>query len=186
MGRGIVVPGIKEWSAKGLPVYVPSLELERAATQAGVLESSLSPLGDGQCLRVGRFGVELLHTPGHSPGSTCLRVTDGVPAIATDDSAEDNNTSANASSSEGSAPVDLLLLSGDTVFPGSCGRLDLPGSDPAVMYDSLRRLAALPDNLPIYPGHSYGGESSTIGREKATGFLRNDITRAQWMNSMVR
>jgi glyoxylase-like metal-dependent hydrolase (beta-lactamase superfamily II) len=54
------------------------------------------------------------------------------------------------------------------------------------MYDSLRRLAALPDNLPIYPGHSYGGKSSTIGREKATGFLRNDITRAQWMNSMAR
>ncbi len=81
--------------------------------------------------------------------------------------------------------TDLLLVSGDTVFPGSCGRLDLPGSDPRVMYDSLRKLAALPDALPIYPGHSYGGASSTVGAEKAGGLLR-DMTRSEWNRMMVR
>ena len=73
----------------------------------------------------------------------------------------------------------------DTVFPGSCGRLDLPGSDARVMYDSLRRLAALPESLVIFPGHGYNGASSTIGAEKRTGLLR-PMTREQWDRSMVR
>jgi hypothetical protein len=51
------------------------------------------------------------------------------------------------------------------------------------MYDSLRNLAKLPDALPVYPGHSYGGASSTIGQEKAGGLLR-DMTRAQWTRMM--
>lgn len=59
------------------------------------------------------------------------------------------------------------LISGDTLFIGSCGRTDLPGSDPAEMYDSLtRRLGALPDHTLLFPGHNYGGPASTIGDEK--------------------
>jgi hydroxyacylglutathione hydrolase len=59
------------------------------------------------------------------------------------------------------------LISGDTLFIGSCGRTDLPGSDPAEMYDSLtRRLGALPDDTLLFPGHNYGGPASTIGDEK--------------------
>jgi glyoxylase-like metal-dependent hydrolase (beta-lactamase superfamily II) len=70
--------------------------------------------------------------------------------------------------------VDDRLVSGDTLFIGSCGRTDLPGSDPAEMYYSLtQRLAALPDTTVLLPGHNYGGPSSTIGDEKRTNpFLR--------------
>ncbi len=63
--------------------------------------------------------------------------------------------------------VDGRLVSGDTLFIGSCGRTDLPGSDPSEMYHSLtQRLGALPDNTVLLPGHNYGGPASTIGDER--------------------
>lgn len=62
--------------------------------------------------------------------------------------------------------VDDRLVSGDTLFIKSCGRTDLPGSDPAAMYASLTRLGTLPDDTLLLPGHNYGGESSTIGAQK--------------------
>jgi glyoxylase-like metal-dependent hydrolase (beta-lactamase superfamily II) len=49
------------------------------------------------------------------------------------------------------------LVSGDTLFIQGCGRVDLPGSDPDAMYESLHKLAALPDDTVLYPGHDYGG-----------------------------
>lgn len=49
------------------------------------------------------------------------------------------------------------LVSGDTLFIQGCGRVDLPGADPDAMYESLRKLAALPDDTVVYPGHDYGG-----------------------------
>jgi glyoxylase-like metal-dependent hydrolase (beta-lactamase superfamily II) len=63
--------------------------------------------------------------------------------------------------------VDGRLISGDTLFIGSCGRTDLPGSDPREMYYSLtQRLHALPDSTTLLPGHNYGGAESTIGAQK--------------------
>jgi hydroxyacylglutathione hydrolase len=64
--------------------------------------------------------------------------------------------------------VDGRLVSGDTLFVGSCGRVDLPGSDPAQMYDSLvNKLKQLPDDTILYPGHNYADRAtSTIGEEK--------------------
>jgi hydroxyacylglutathione hydrolase len=63
--------------------------------------------------------------------------------------------------------VDNNLVSGDTLFIGGCGRVDLPGSDPQEMYYSLtQRLKQLPDDTILLPGHNYGGKSSTMGREK--------------------
>jgi len=63
--------------------------------------------------------------------------------------------------------VDGRLVSGDTLFINSCGRTDLPGSDPSEMYYSLtRRLGALPDDTVLLPGHNYGGASSTLGDQK--------------------
>jgi hydroxyacylglutathione hydrolase len=60
------------------------------------------------------------------------------------------------------------LVSGDTLFIGSCGRVDLPGSDPSQLYDSLvNKLRRLPDDTVLYPGHDYADRpSSTIGEEK--------------------
>jgi glyoxylase-like metal-dependent hydrolase (beta-lactamase superfamily II) len=171
--QGVTIPGIKDWAARGLPVHISALELDAAAKQTGADRSQLFPLSDGQCMAVGRFGLEFIHTPGHSPGSMCVRVTTG---------GMHEESSATSPALE---VTDLLLITGDTVFPGSCGRLDLPGSDPRIMYDSLRKLAALPDQLPIYPGHGYSGTSSTIGGEKTAGLLK-DISREQWERMMVR
>ena len=64
--------------------------------------------------------------------------------------------------------VDGRLISGDTLFIGGCGRVDLPGSDPAQMYDSLvNKLKQLPDDTVLFPGHDYADRPvSTIGDEK--------------------
>jgi hydroxyacylglutathione hydrolase len=66
------------------------------------------------------------------------------------------------------------VISGDTLFINSCGRTDLPGSDPAQMYHSLtQRLGALPDDTRLLPGHNYGGAASTIGAQKSENpFMR--------------
>jgi len=64
--------------------------------------------------------------------------------------------------------IDNNLVSGDTLFIGSCGRVDLPGSDPEQMYYSLnQKLRSLDESTVVYPGHAYSPEaSSTIGEEK--------------------
>jgi glyoxylase-like metal-dependent hydrolase (beta-lactamase superfamily II) len=66
------------------------------------------------------------------------------------------------------------VVSGDTLFVGSCGRVDLPESDPAKMYDSLQKLGRLPDDTVLYPGHNYGETiESSIAHERAHNpFLR--------------
>jgi glyoxylase-like metal-dependent hydrolase (beta-lactamase superfamily II) len=69
--------------------------------------------------------------------------------------------------------VENNLISGDTLFIGSCGRVDLPGSDPAAMYRSLTSvLASMPDETVLYPGHNYADRpTSTIGDEKRTNMM---------------
>ncbi len=66
--------------------------------------------------------------------------------------------------------VEGNLISGDTLFVNSCGRVDLPGSDPEAMYHSLNdTLRNLDDATVVYPGHAYAPESSTtIGQQKRT------------------
>lgn len=62
---------------------------------------------------------------------------------------------------------DSFVITGDTLFAGSIGRCDFPESNPKDMYNSLQKLKALPDSTIVYPGHDYGGaSSSTIGKEK--------------------
>jgi len=71
--------------------------------------------------------------------------------------------------------VDGNLVSGDTLFIGSCGRVDLPGSNPSDLYESLTtKLKKLPDDTVLYPGHNYSPEhTSTIGHEKRSNpFMR--------------
>ncbi|MFQ5830081.1 MAG: MBL fold metallo-hydrolase [Candidatus Methylomirabilia bacterium] len=98
--------------------------------------SDLVKVDANDTLQVGRLTITFLHTPGHTSGSQCFLVED-------------------------------RLISGDTLFIGSCGRTDLPGSDPTEMYYSLtQRLAKLPDQTVLFPGHNYGGSTSTIGEEK--------------------
>ena len=99
-------------------------------------------LSDGDQIQVGRIMLRVLHTPGHSKDSICLVVED------------------------------QLIFTGDTLFVGNCGRIDLPGSDPLEMYQSIQMLSRLDAKLIIYPGHNYGSTpTSTIEREKKTNFV---------------
>lgn len=70
-----------------------------------------------------------------------------------------------------------LLFTGDTLFIDACGRCDLPGGDPARMFDSLHRvLGALPESVRVLPGHDYGPvPTRTLGEERRSNpFLRVD------------
>ena len=94
-------------------------------------------LHDGDDIELGNTRVKVLHTPGHSPESVCLVVTD---------------------LKRGSEP--WFVLTGDTLFVGAVGRPDLPGharENAAQLYASLHdKLLTLRDDLEIYPGHFSG------------------------------
>lgn len=78
--------------------------------------------------------------------------------------------------------VDGRLVSGDTLFLDGCGRTDLPGSDPAQMYDSLQRLASMPDDTIVFPGHRYSVPSSgTMSAIKQANYVYKPATREAWM-----
>lgn len=81
-------------------------------------------LEEGDRIAVGGASLDVLHTPGHTPGSICLYL-----------------------------PAQQTLLAGDTLFAGSYGRVDLPGGDERQMLASLRRLATLPAATRVLPGH---------------------------------
>ena len=113
-------------------------------------------LRDEQIIDVGNVTVRVLHTPGHTPDSMCLLVTD---------------------KRRGEAP--WFVLTGDTLFVGAVGRPDLAGREREMagsLYDSLHeRLLRLPPELEIYPGHQAGSAcgaglsgkpASTLGFEK--------------------
>jgi glyoxylase-like metal-dependent hydrolase (beta-lactamase superfamily II) len=102
-------------------------------------------LAEGGVIRFGSIRLRVLHTPGHTEGSVCLQADD-----------------------EG------LLFSGDTLFAGGWGRVDLAGGDPAAMVDSITRLTGLEDHVGVFPGH---GAATTIGRERAWMELVRDQRR---------
>lgn len=91
-------------------------------------------LAEGGEIRFGAVRLEVLHTPGHTEGSVCLLDRDGG-----------------------------RLYSGDTLFAGSFGRVDLPGGSPEAMVASLDRLRRYDDMLGVLPGH---GPTTSIGRER--------------------
>jgi hydroxyacylglutathione hydrolase len=118
--------------------------------------SDLVKVDNHDTLQVGRLPLTFLHTPGHTPGSQCFL-------------------------------IDGRLVSGDTLFIGSCGRTDLPGSDPSAMYYSLtQRLGALPDDTILLPGHNYGGEASTLGREKRQNPFMRFASLGDFLRTMAR
>jgi len=82
--------------------------------------------------------------------------------------------------------VDKSLISGDTLFVGACGRVDLPGSDPEKMWHSLNRtLKSLEDDTILYPGHNYGERStSTLGEEKQSNPYMQFPTVEQFLRIM--
>ena len=147
---GMNIEGISRLLERSpVPIYVNEHEAEGTRRVTGASASELSPMSGGDVIELGPIRVKLLHTPGHTPGSQCFLVEEaGQPG---------------------------RLVSGDTLFLGSCGRVDLPGSDPEEMYRSLNeRLKRLPDETLLYPGHLYSSEAwGTLRDEKRTNpFLR--------------
>jgi glyoxylase-like metal-dependent hydrolase (beta-lactamase superfamily II) len=133
-----------------VPLHVNEREAEGTRRVTGAAESDLARHAGGDLIALGSVRVRLLHTPGHTPGSQCFLVEEeGRPG---------------------------LLVSGDTLFLGSCGRVDLPGASPEDMYRSLTGiLAKLPDDTVLYPGHLYSSEpSAPLAHEKR----RNPYLRA--------
>jgi glyoxylase-like metal-dependent hydrolase (beta-lactamase superfamily II) len=147
---GMEIEGLARLMARApVPVHVHAHEAEGVRKVTGVSASDLVRHEGGDVIELGGLRVRLLHTPGHTPGSLCfLGAEPGAPG---------------------------RLVSGDTLFLGACGRVDLPGGDPEAMFDSLKnRLGRLPDDTLLFPGHFYAAEpSSTIGEQKRTNpYLR--------------
>lgn len=92
---------------------------------------------EGKKLQLGGEEVEVIHTPGHTPGGVCFYF-----------------------------PASKILISGDTLFKGSIGNISFSTSQAERMWPSLKKLAALPPETTVYPGH---GPKTTIGSEKWLG-----------------
>lgn len=145
------VPEIKEATAAPIYLHPDDMMLWQAAPQQGQMfgipvERLPAPdeeLFDGQTIAVGQLSAEVIFLPGHSPGSVGFYFA-----------------------------AQSVILSGDVLFAGSMGRVDLPGSDRNQMRASLERLSGLPDNTRVLSGH---GPATSIGREKQLNpFLRQD------------
>ncbi|MFM7795272.1 MAG: hydroxyacylglutathione hydrolase family protein [Candidatus Nitrosotenuis sp.] len=81
---------------------------------------------------------------------------------------------------------DGKLFSGDTLFVGTCGRVDLPGGDAKELYDSIVNvLCKMDDDLIMYPGHNYGSTpTSTLGMQKKMNFVMQPRTEAEFLEIM--
>lgn len=81
---------------------------------------------------------------------------------------------------------DGKIFTGDTLFVGNCGRIDLPGGSAKDLFHSLFDvLYSLDDDLVLYPGHNYGpSETSTIGQEKITNLILQKRTEQEFIDMM--
>jgi len=133
-------------------IWVNRHEAEGLRKVTGVSESDLSLVDSGDTSQIGSIPVQFIHTPGHTPGSHCFLV-------------------------EG------RLISGDTLFIQGCGRVDLPGGNAEQMYESLtQKLAALPDDTVLFPGHDYADRpSSTLGDEKRSNVYLKPRSLEDWL-----
>lgn len=78
--------------------------------------------------------------------------------------------------------VEGRLVSGDTLFLEGCGRTDLPGSDPNLMFDSLQMLSGLPDDTIVYPGHMYSApKNGVLSDLRHQNYIFKPKTREAWM-----
>ncbi len=134
-----------------VPVHVQAPEAEFVTKTTGVSDDLVAHTS-GDIVSVGAIDIELIHTPGHTPGSQCFLVQD-------------------------------RLVSGDTLFLDGCGRTDLPGGDPEELYHSLTdRLAKVPDQAILYPGHQYHHEPhQSMGVTRSSNIVYRPKTVEQWM-----
>lgn len=142
-------------AATGAPVYASAVDAPFIEDPHVVGVSEVSApcavdrrLENGDVVSIGRMAWKVIATPGHSKGSICLfnipqfgNHKDGLP----------------------------VLISGDTLFAGTVGRTDFEGGSLADMAASMKKLAALPDDTAVLPGH---GDLTTIGAERRRVFAR--------------
>ena len=163
------VSGHKELAARtGAKIYM--------GAQAGAKFEHV-PVGDGFELKFGKASIRVLETPGHTPESICLVVTDKENSISP-----------------------WAVLTGDTLFIGDVGRPDLsPRHTPAqlagLLYDSLHtKVLTLPDNVVVYPAHGAGSlcgknmraeRSSTIGTERLTNYALQIKSREEFIAQLT-
>ncbi len=135
-----------------VPVHVQATEAEFVTKVTGVGGGTLAPHAPGDVVTVGEVPIELIHTPGHTPGSQCFLVNG-------------------------------CLVAGDTLFLEGCGRTDLPGGDPAALYESLTQtLARVPDDAILFPGHQYSvASSATLGETRKMNYVFRPKSAEQWM-----
>ena len=133
-------------------VHVQAEEAYGVKRVTGASDSDLVLHASGDVVTVGAVPITLIHTPGHTPGSQCFF-------------------------------VDGRLVAGDTLFLDGCGRTDLPGGDPAALYESLtQKLAVVPDDAVLYPGHMYSpAASAPMGDVRTNNYVFRPRTRDQWM-----
>ena len=136
--------GIPFWMHPGDNVLV-----ERASDQAAMWGQQMEhiglptrPLVDGEHIDILGHDIEVIHTPGHSPGGVCLYMR-----------------------------KERVLFSGDTLFAGSIGRTDIMGGDYGTLIESIQqRLLTLPDDTEVLPGH--GPRSTIGRERATNPFLR--------------
>jgi len=134
-------------------------------------------VGDGFQLHVGKLRIDVLETPGHTPESICLVITD-----------------------EEKSDQPWAVLTGDTLFIGDVGRPDLsPAHTPAqlagMLYDSLHaKLLTLPEEVLVYPAHGAGSlcgrnmraeRSSTIATERLTNYALQIPSRQEFIHELT-
>jgi len=141
--------------ATGAPVYCPELEVPVLANVMDWVPPGFGPyesydadqtLSGGEHLELAGFEIEVIHTPGHSPGHLTYSIAD-----------------------------EAALFSGDVLFQGSVGRVDLPGGDGPTLLQTLRKLAeSFPEQTTVYPGHM---GITTLGAERATNPFLAELAR---------
>jgi glyoxylase-like metal-dependent hydrolase (beta-lactamase superfamily II) len=154
---GFEIVGVRQLlERQEVPVHVQRDEARYVSAVTGVSDA-LVPHQSGDVVEVGGVRIELLHTPGHTPGSQCFL-------------------------------VDGRLIAGDTLFLEGCGRTDLPGGDPEAMYESLtQRLARVPDDVLLYPGHLYSADpSATLGETRRQNYVFRPRSLEEWLRLFGR
>ena len=148
---GFELKGLAELMERvSVPVHVNSEEALFVSRITGISMGDLTQPETGDKVSVGDIDIELLHTPGHTPGSQCFL-------------------------------LDGRLVAGDTLFLEGCGRTDFPGGDSDEMFRSLQKLARLPGDPTVFPGHWYSLEpSASLSEVKRSNYVYRVSDLDQW------
>ena len=152
---GFELKGLAELLERvSVPVHVNSQEAQFVSRITGIPMSDLTSHEHGDKVSVGAIDIELLHTPGHTPGSQCFL-------------------------------LDGRLVAGDTLFLEGCGRTDFPGGDSDEIFRSLQKIAQLPGDPTVFPGHWYSLEpSASLSEVKRSNYVYRVSNLEQWRTLM--